>query len=95
MTDRDRPAELKQLAHDVRNALNGVSINLEVARNRAHRGIEVAQLISFIDTAAQQLEAATRLHKRYSEIVTDLAAQTVAPGVRSTDSTTHPTPSRS
>jgi esterase/lipase len=75
VNDTDRSAELKQLAHDVRNALNGVAINLEVARGRADRGIDVAQIAPFIETAVQQLEAATRLHKRYTDIVSDSATQ--------------------
>ena len=78
MSDRDRPAELKQLAHDVRNALNGVSVNLEVARSRAQRGVDIAQVAPFIETAAQQLEAATRLHKRYTDVVSDLASETAS-----------------
>ena len=73
MNDRDRSAELKQLAHDVRNALNGVAVNLEVARSRAARGADVSQVAPFIETAAQQLDAASRLHKRY----TDAAAAAV------------------
>lgn len=78
MSDRDRSAELKQLAHDVRNALNGVSVNLEVARSRAQRGVDIAQVAPFLETAAQQLEAATRLHKRYTDIVSDIASEAAA-----------------
>jgi hypothetical protein len=74
VSDRDRSAELKKLAHDVRNALNGVSVNLEVARSRAARGIDVAQVAPFIETAAQQLETAVRLHKRYADMAAGLAA---------------------
>lgn len=62
-------SELKRLAHDVRNALNGVAVNLEVARSRAARGIESSQLTPFLDAAAQQLEAAARLHKQYSDLM--------------------------
>jgi hypothetical protein len=79
VSDRDRSAELKQLAHDVRNALNGVSVNLEVARSRAQRGVDITQVASFIETAAQQLETATRLHKRYTDVVSDMAAGTASP----------------
>lgn len=66
---RDRTAELKTLAHDVRNALNGVAVNLEVARSRAQRGVDVAEVSPFLETAAQQLDLATRLHKRYTDAV--------------------------
>lgn len=66
--ERDQRDELKQLAHEVRNALNGVAVNLEVARSRAARGADSSQLTSFLETAAQQLDLATRLHKRYTDI---------------------------
>ena len=75
MNDRDRSAELKQLAHDVRNALNGVAVNLEVARSRAARGADVSQVAPFIETAAQQLDAASRLHKRYTDAAAAVAAE--------------------
>ncbi len=67
MTERDTSAELKQLSHDVRNALNGVSVNLEVARSRAQGGADVAQVAPFLETAAQQLDLAARLHKMYTD----------------------------
>jgi len=71
--DLDKSDVLKQLAHDVRNALNGVAVNLEVARSRAERGADVAQVAPFLEMAAQQLEAATRLHKRYTDVVSGVA----------------------
>lgn len=64
----DRAAELRKLAHDVRNALNGVAVNLEVARSRVSRGADASQVSPFLETAAQQLEAATSLHKRYTDV---------------------------
>ena len=69
------------MAHDVRNALNGVAVNLEVARSRAERGADVTQVAPFIETAVQQLDAATRLHKRYADLV---AGITEAQGARHT-----------
>ncbi len=68
-------SDLKQLAHDLRNALNGVSVNLEVARSRAARGSDVSQITPFLETAAQQLDAAARLHKRFADVATQLASQ--------------------
>ncbi len=73
MNERDKSAELRQLGHDVRNALNGVAVNLEVARSRAARGADATQVAPFIETAVQQLDAATRLHKRYADLVADVA----------------------
>jgi hypothetical protein len=71
VNDRERTAELRQLAHDVRNALNGVAVNLEVARGRAGRGVDIADVAPFLETAAQQLEVAARLHKRYTDTVSN------------------------
>lgn len=82
---RDGGSELKHLAHDVRNALNGVSVNLEVARSRAARGSDISQIAPFLETAAQQLDAATRLHKRFTELATQLATQ-----LASSDTGAHP-----
>jgi hypothetical protein len=81
VSDRDASAELRQLAHDVRNALNGVAVNLEVARSRAERGADVTQVAPFIQTAVQQLDAATLLQKRYADLVAGLAE---APAARRT-----------
>lgn len=64
-------ADLRRLAHDVRNALNSVAVNLEVARVRAARaGTDPAALVPFLETAARQLDAAARLHKQYTDLVT-------------------------
>jgi hypothetical protein len=65
--------ELARLSHDVKNALHGVSINLEVARSRAARGIgDPAQIVPFLDNAAQQLDTATKLYKQVAELVASL-----------------------
>lgn|GEM_PF-1204100 len=73
MDDFDGAVALKQLAHDVRNALNGVAVNLEVARVRVARGADAAQVAPFLETAAQQLDAAARLHKRYTDAASGVA----------------------
>jgi hypothetical protein len=66
--------ELKRLSHDVKNALNGVAVNLEVARTRAARGVtDVSQVSPFLDSAAQQLELAVKLHKQFAELAAELA----------------------
>ncbi len=46
-------------AHEIRNALNGVAVNLEVVRSRAARGAEGAAMASFANAAAVQLELLT------------------------------------
>ena len=94
VSDSDRSSDLRQLAHDVRNALNGVAVNLEVARSRSQRGADVSEVAPFLDTAAQQLEIATRLHKRYTDL-TMAAPQTPMHDERSSadradDTSSHP-----
>ena len=46
-------------AHDIRNALNGVAVNLEVVRSRAARGADGAAIASFAAAAASQFEILT------------------------------------
>src|SRR5215207_1448374 len=53
---------LGRASHDVKDALNGVSVNLEVIRSRAARPDAPASAVaSFADAAAQQLERLTTL----------------------------------
>ena len=53
---------LGRAAHDVKDALNGVSVNLEVVRSRAGRAEAPASAVApFADAAAQQLERLTSL----------------------------------
>ena len=53
---------LARASHDVKDALNGVSVNLEVIRSRAARpGAETAVVAPFAEAAAQQLERLTTL----------------------------------
>jgi signal transduction histidine kinase len=48
---------LARAAHDVKDALNGVSVNLEVIRSRASRADAPASAVApFAEAAAQQLE---------------------------------------
>ena len=46
-------------AHDIRNALNGVAVNLEVVRTRAARGAEGSAIASFAAAAAKEFEVLT------------------------------------
>jgi signal transduction histidine kinase len=53
---------LARAAHDVKDALNGVSVNLEVVRSRASRADAAASTVApFAEAAAQQLERLTAL----------------------------------
>jgi hypothetical protein len=71
----DEPqAALKRLSHDVKNALHGVSVNLEVARTRAARGVtDLTQVTPFLESAAQQLDLAVKLHKQFADLAAELA----------------------
>ena len=56
------PRALGRAAHDVKDALNGVSVNLEVIRSRAARAEAPASAVApFADAAAHQLERLTGL----------------------------------
>ena len=48
-----------RIAHDFRNALNGVAVNLEVVRGRSARGAAASDIAPFAATAASQFEAAS------------------------------------
>ena len=53
---------LGRASHDVKDALNGVAVNLEVVRGRAAKpGAAAAAVAPFADAAAQQLERLTTL----------------------------------
>jgi hypothetical protein len=53
---------LDRAAHDVKDALNGVSVNLEVVRSRASRADAPASAVApFAEAATQQLERLTTL----------------------------------
>ncbi len=53
---------VSRAAHDVKDALNGVSVNLEVIRSRAARpDVLASALASFGDAAGQQLDRLTML----------------------------------
>jgi hypothetical protein len=53
---------LGRASHDVKDSLNGVSVNLEVIRSRAGTpGAPAATLVQFADAAGQQLERLTTL----------------------------------
>ena len=47
------------IAHDFRNALNGVAVNLEVVRGRSARGAAASDIAPFAATAAAQFDAAS------------------------------------
>ena len=58
----DRLHELgRPLAHEVRNALNGVAVNLEVVRSRARGDGPASAVARFADSAVEQLDTLAAL----------------------------------
>jgi hypothetical protein len=47
---------IDRIAHDLRNTLNGVAVNVEVVRSRAARGGDPATIAPFASVAATQVE---------------------------------------
>src|SRR5688572_19329750 len=45
-----------RVAHEIRNALNGVAVNVEVVRSRAARGGDASTIAPFATAAASQVE---------------------------------------
>ncbi|HEY6088889.1 MAG TPA: hypothetical protein VD771_03780 [Gemmatimonadaceae bacterium] len=52
---------LRRAGHEIRNALNGVSVNVEVVRSRAARDASPKDLTSFADRASAQVSEASAL----------------------------------
>lgn len=52
---------LRRGGHELRNALSGVAVNLEVVRSRLERGLPATELSSFADRARLQVGVATTL----------------------------------
>lgn len=65
--------DLRRLSHDLKNALHGVSINLEVAKMRLESEkvpsqVDLTSVLPFLHTAAEQVDSAAKLHDEYSAI---------------------------
>jgi hypothetical protein len=52
---------IRRSGHEIRNALNGVAVNVEVVRSRVAREGTAAQIASFADAASAQISEATAL----------------------------------
>jgi hypothetical protein len=52
---------VRRAGHEMRNALSGVSVNVEVVRGRSERGAPAADLTSFAERAQLQVGVATML----------------------------------
>ncbi len=88
-----------RIAHDLRNALNAVAVNLEVVRGRSARGADVATIAPFAATAAAQYETAAaaaeallglaRPEPGEADVSAVVAQLTRLVGVRSATTLTH------
>jgi len=70
-----------QSAHEVKNALNGLAVNVEVVRARAARGASADQIASFADSAAAQLEGVVALVEALLALARPARAAAEAGGV--------------
>jgi hypothetical protein len=52
---------IRRAGHELRNALSGVSVNVEVVRSRSERTGSTKELASFAERAGQQIGMATAL----------------------------------
>jgi hypothetical protein len=52
---------VRRAGHEMRNALSGVSVNVEVVRGRSERGAPAGDLTSFAERAQLQVGVATML----------------------------------
>ena len=97
MTDARREASaspvlreiVRRAGHEIRNALSGVAVNLEVVRSRSAREEAASEIVSFADRARLQVAAATTLTNGLIALVNAaLPGQTDAkgkPGVKAGD----------
>lgn len=92
MTDaHSRTAEAPQAAreiirragHEIRNALNGISLNVEVVRSRSGREGPAKELTSFADRASAQVSEASALTDGLLAFVSSVMAAQAAGTFRS------------
>lgn len=66
----------RRAGHEIRNALSGVAVNVEVVRSRVSRGNAADDIATFADRAALQISVATALTNGLLALVNSaLAAQ--------------------
>lgn len=72
-SDNSIVADLRRLSHDLKNALHGAALNLEVAKMRIESEkkpseVDLNSVLPFLHTAAEQVDSAAKLHDEYSAI---------------------------
>jgi signal transduction histidine kinase len=76
----------RRASHEVRNALNGVAVNIEVVRSRLGRpGADLKELQTFADRASSDSELAASLTSGLSDLTRLLGRAATAEGTASMD----------
>jgi len=65
---------IRRAGHELRNALSGVSVNVEVVRSRSERAGSTEDVVSFAERARQQVGAATTLADGLLSLVSSVLA---------------------
>ena len=71
----DRVAEIRsqarRLSHDMRNALNGIAVNLEAARGRVGELPNAERVEPLLGHAARQIDVATAICREMVDLIGD------------------------
>jgi hypothetical protein len=85
----DARARARGLGHDLRNALNGASVNIEAARGRAEReGTLPGDLTPFLTRAAGQIDAASTITRAIFALMNEVLDSQSGPAAPPTSTTT-------
>jgi signal transduction histidine kinase len=92
VTDKDASAStgqadaareiLRRAGHELRNALSGVAVNLEVVRSRAERDGAAGDIKSFAERASSQISEASALADGVLALTRALLVSTVGSGAK-------------
>jgi hypothetical protein len=74
---------IRRAGHEIRNALNGVSVNVEVVRSRSGREGPARELTSFADRASAQVSEASALTDGLLAFVSSVIAAQAAGTLKS------------
>jgi len=74
---------IRRAGHEIRNALNGVSVNVEVVRSRSGREGPARELTSFADRASSQVSEASALTDGLLAFVSSVIAAQAAGTLKS------------
>jgi signal transduction histidine kinase len=65
---------IRRSGHELRNALSGIAVNVEVVRSRVERGSPSTELTPFAERARQQVAVATALSDGLLSLVSSVLA---------------------